>query len=117
MKKKYIACYAVLSGLLLAGCDQSASRPELGFGAHSNKAQVVTFDEYRRLESGMSYRQVVAIIGAEGQEIARSKIDGIPGVMAATETIMYQWVNSDGGNMNAMFQNDRLMQKAQFGLR
>jgi hypothetical protein len=30
---------------------------------------------------------------------------------------MYAWQNADGSNMNAMFQNDRLISKAQFGLR
>ena len=30
---------------------------------------------------------------------------------------MYMWQNSDGSNMNAMFQNDKLVNKAQFGLK
>jgi len=29
---------------------------------------------------------------------------------------MYQWVNPGGSNMNAMFQNNKLIEKAQFGL-
>ncbi|MFC1600782.1 hypothetical protein ACFL34_00340, partial [Candidatus Sumerlaeota bacterium] len=79
--------------------------------------QIVTFDEYKSIQNGMSYRAVVAIVGAEGEEMVRNKIDGVPGVMESIETVMYQWVNSNGSNMNAMFQNDKLMQKAQFGLK
>lgn len=37
--------------------------------------------------------------------------------MASIETVMYQWVNRNGSNMNAMFQNNKLVQKAQFGLK
>lgn len=42
--------------------------------------------------------------------------------MAGFKTIMYMWVGSGvsgmmGGNMNAMFQNDRMMSKAQMGLK
>lgn len=44
-------------------------------------------------------------------------MDGVPGVMESVDAVMYQWVNSNGSNMNTMFQNDRLIQKAQFGLR
>lgn len=29
---------------------------------------------------------------------------------------MYSWVNFDGSNANAMFQNGELVMKAQFGL-
>ena len=78
--------------------------------------QLVTFSEYKRIQMDMSYNQVIEIIGAEGEEISRNKIDGIPSVMNSIETTMYQWINSNGSNMNVVFQNDELMQKAQFGL-
>lgn len=37
--------------------------------------------------------------------------------LTGTTTILYQWINLRGSNMNAMFQNDSLEQKMQFGLR
>jgi hypothetical protein len=73
--------------------------------------------KYDAIKTGMSYIDVVAIIGFGGEELSRNKINGVPGVMESVETIMYQWVNSGGSNMNAIFQNNRLFQKAQFGLR
>ncbi len=85
--------------------------------APAAKRVVVTKSDYDRIADGMSYRQVAAIIGSQGEEMSRNKIEGVPGVMESVETVMYVWQNEDGTNMNAMFQNDRLMQKSQFGLK
>ncbi|MBW7866674.1 MAG: hypothetical protein H3C30_19955 [Candidatus Hydrogenedentes bacterium] len=65
----------------------------------------------------MTYAQVVQIIGHEGEEVSRNKIAGVPGVIPDIETVMYQWFNKNASGMNAMFQNNALMQKAQFGLK
>jgi predicted Zn finger-like uncharacterized protein len=78
---------------------------------------VVTMSEYQQVANGMSYSRVAQIIGQAGEETSRSNIAGVPGVQANVETVSYQWVNPDGSHMNAIFQNDRLMTKAQFGLR
>lgn len=77
----------------------------------------VTKAEYDRIRDGMSYATVVSIIGKRGEELSRSHMGGVPGVMESITTVMYSWQNVDGSNMNAMFQNDRLVMKAQFGLR
>jgi hypothetical protein len=71
---------------------------------------VVTKAEYDQIQEGMTYTQVREVIGAAGEELSRSDIAGYA-------TVMYSWKNSNGSNMNAMFQNDRLVNKAQFGLR
>lgn len=70
---------------------------------------VVTKAEYDRIMEGMSYSQVRQIIGAPGEEQSRSDLAGF-------STVMYSWMNANGSNMNAMFQNDALVTKAQFGL-
>jgi len=61
------------------------------------------------IQDGMTYQQVVGIIGAPGDQLSASSIAGY-------RTVMYSWTNSNGSNMNAMFQNGKLIQKAQFGL-
>ena len=71
----------------------------------------VTLSEFRRVQAGMSYPEVVGIIGERGEEMSRTSIPGLP------TTVMYGWQNPDGSNMNAMFQGGSLIQKAQFGLR
>ncbi len=70
---------------------------------------VVTMTKYNQLDDGMSYSEVRSIIGAPGEEQTRSDIGG-------TTTVMYSWMNPSGSNMNAMFQNDKLVMKAQFRL-
>jgi hypothetical protein len=78
-------------------------------GSSSSKTPIITREKYSQIENGMSYQQVVGIIGCGGEETAKNNIGFV-------ETVMYQWINSDGSNMNALFQNDGLIQKAQFGL-
>ena len=72
--------------------------------------------EYDSIQQGMPYAEVTEIIGAEGEELSSVYTQGVPGVMESITTIMYMWQNADGSNMNAMFQNDKLVTKAQFGL-
>jgi len=79
--------------------------------------QVVSLSDYERIRPGMSYFEVRMIIGDGGTELSRSHLDGVAGVMESIDTVMYGWSNANGSNMNAMFQNDKLIQKAQFGLR
>ena len=70
--------------------------------------------EYNQISNGHSYYQVREIIGAAGTEMSRSDLAGFT-------TVMYSWTNSNGSNMNAMFQGQadevpKLVTKAQFGL-
>jgi hypothetical protein len=76
----------------------------------TNSAPVVTMAEYEQIHEGMSYEETVAIIGSPGEELSRSD-------MAGYSTVMYSWQNDSGSNMNAMFQNGKLVNKAQLGLR
>lgn len=57
----------------------------------------------------MTIQQVFSLIG-EGEEIASSSFSD-------TEIVSYQWMNSDGGNIIAMFENGKLTSKAQAGLK
>lgn len=70
---------------------------------------------YDRMSTGMTYKQVTAILGCEGEEISSTE-------MAGFKTVMYMWTGSglagmSGANMNAMFQNNKLVSKAQMGLK
>lgn len=68
-------------------------------------------EKYFKVEPGMTYKEVVAILGPPDQELSRSE-------MAGYTTVMYMWEGTTlGANMNAMFQNGKLANKAQFGLR
>ncbi len=67
--------------------------------------------QYDALSSGISYAQAVSVLGCHGEELSSSE-------MAGYKTVMFMWSgNGFGGNMNAMFQNGELINKAQFGLK
>lgn len=71
----------------------------------------VTKAHYDALASGMTYDQAVSVLGCAGEEMSNTDIGGM-------KTVMLMWSgNSMGGNMNAMFQDDKLVSKAQFGLK
>ena len=70
----------------------------------------LTMAKYKQIQSGMSYSEVSKIIGTPGEELSSSSIANI-------YTVMYSWINPDGSNMNALFQNGSLASKAQYGLR
>ena len=76
----------------------------------ARRAGPVTLAQYHQIQESMSYREVAYVLGKAGEEVARNDIAGYV-------TVMIQWSNRDGSNMNAMFQNGRLVSKAQFGLR
>lgn len=70
----------------------------------------ISLAQYGELQTGSSYRQAVALLGAEGTEMSSNDLGG-------THTVMYQWKAGSMANMNAIFQNDKLVSKAQFGLK
>ncbi len=79
--------------------------------ATTSPASGVTMANFSRLKNGMPYEQVVGILGKEGMELSRNQIADI-------ETVMYQWNGEGfGANMNAIFQQNKLMSKSQFGLK
>ncbi|MGE0084833.1 MAG: hypothetical protein AB7S75_10455 [Desulfococcaceae bacterium] len=74
----------------------------------------VTKAGFQKIRPGMEYVEVSHILGEAGEEVSRSDLGGIT-------TVMYMWKAKDypitGGNMNATFQDDRLVSKAQSQLR
>jgi hypothetical protein len=86
--------------------------PEAAYSRlRAREASGVSMAGFLRLKSGMTYNEATLVLGSDGEEISRSDLGG-------TTTIMYAWKNLGGlQNMNAMFQDDKLVTKAQYGLR
>ena len=66
-------------------------------------------ENYLAISIGMSYSEVCAILGGPGEEASRNEIAGYT-------TVAYVWKKWTGANMNAIFQNGKLMSKSQAGL-
>lgn len=119
MKQLGIISIGVLLGVAVCIGGVSSTRPKSSGMSNSSTwtpGGKVTLDKYDRVASGMSYLDVRLIIGCPGEELSRNHFDGEPGVVESIDTVAYSWVNDDGTNMIAMFQNGRLIQKTQTGL-
>lgn len=69
---------------------------------------------YARVEMGMTYDQVKAIIGPASEELASSEFGA--GTEFAVQTVMLTWNGSWGANAIISFQNGRVAMKTQTGL-
>lgn len=65
----------------------------------------ITLAEFNQIKDGMSYDEVVEIIGKDG--LLSSKSDNVE---------LYMWHGKDGGTACAMFVDDRVISKSQAGL-
>ena len=75
----------------------------------------VNYENFEKIETGMTYEQVVQIFGEEGKVLSESEID--IGIGEEYSTIMYYWYDKTGiANCNIMFQNNKVVSKAQVGL-
>jgi hypothetical protein len=106
----------ILFILMVGGCGaiMFAGLAAGGKAAHDiqqqQEANTITLAQFNQIQNGMSYAQVVQIVGRQGTVISEN-------TMAGFHTIMYQWEAGFMANMNTMFQNDKLMQKSQFGMK
>ena len=102
-----IIIWVALLGSMGIAMDQAMQEVQGG-----GEDPIVTMSEFNRIREGMSYREVVDIIGHEGEVMSEG------GAEYGHHTVMYSWENPGAlqGNMTAMFQNDRLVNKAQFML-
>ena len=74
----------------------------------------VTMANYNRLQTGMTYAQVVQILGKEGEETGK-----LGGNETAFTIVMYKWAGDGGGDprIDAFFKDGKLDKKSQFGLK
>ncbi len=68
-----------------------------------------TSSMYAQLQKGMTYRQVVDVLGNEGEQLSSSYFDG-----AANQ--VYVWANSDDSHICVVFRDGTVLVKAQSGL-
>lgn len=71
-------------------------------------------EEFDSIKNGMSYEEVVNIVGGDGELLSETGTNG-----DQYHTMMYSWEGEKGfgSNANTTFQNGKLVNKAQFGLK
>lgn len=71
----------------------------------------VTMGNYNKINMGMDYKQVKAILG-DGELVSQTKLIG-----NKNENEMYEWINDDGSNMNITFEDGKVDTKTQIELK
>lgn len=69
----------------------------------------VTLEKYDQVEEGMTYEEIVSILG-EGELTSHTSV-------MTMDTMIFSWINKDGSNMNCSFSGGRMKAKAQFNLK
>lgn len=73
---------------------------------------VISLDEFNAIQTGMTYDQVVEIVGSQGTLQSQAEIAG-------AKSEMYFWIflqNPGGSNANIQLSNGKVIGKAQFML-
>lgn len=79
-------------------------------GAQQDKDSTkIDADKFAKIENGMTYDEVVSIIGSEGSEQSTNEIGGV-------KTTMYEWESDGWGVATITFQNGKVTNKTQFGV-
>lgn len=74
----------------------------------------VNYANFQKIQNGMSYSQVVELLGEEGELLSESDVLNDP----QYATKMYYWYDYTGiSNCNVMFQGGKVISKAQVGLK
>lgn len=117
-----------VSGVILAGWqDEAFNMLIVGTGLDGETIETVMFTDagemdftpvdadvvsaYDKVQYGMSYKEVVKLIGVQGQEGASSQADF--GEFVTTSSI-YSWVTTDLASLSLGFNDDKLVSKSLF---
>lgn len=104
---------AVLGVIVGASGNDNKSDNTIQAGATTiKKEEKLNLEKFNKIETGMTYKQVVEIIGEEGTVLSEAEIANI-------KTVIYSWYGEGniGANANVTFQNGKVTAKAQFGLK
>lgn len=75
-----------------------------------SKTTTLSIDKYNKIKDGMSYKEVVDIVGSDGVETFNSTI-------GKYKTVSYKWEGPNFQFIYATFQNDKLLSKTQANLK
>jgi hypothetical protein len=113
---KRMKLFAVAIALTVAGCQAappiqpvaSKASAQPASPSATSSAPALSMSQYEAIKTGMSLKEVEAIVGSPGKETFSSEIGGI-------KTAAYIW-QGGASNLTVTFQGDRVTSKAQFNL-
>lgn len=118
--KKNLKSHGCLAGVTIFLCvivvcifvaALSGSKDEISEELSEATAELITLDEFNTIQNGMSYEEVVEIIGSEGEASSTATVGDI-----TTSIYMWKGKGSVGANANVTFIDNKVSAKAQFGL-
>lgn len=90
--------------------NSNSSSSSASQGAQQDKDSTkIDADKFAKIENGMTYDEVVSIIGSEGSEQSTNEIGDV-------KTTMYEWESDGWGVATITFQNGKVTNKTQFGV-
>lgn len=110
--KVFLIVVGVISILGFGGCAVSVML--LGSAVNEvdkemSKQEVITLDEFNKIEKGMTIEEVQKVVGDKGEPASESESGGY-------KVEIHDFVNANGTNANVTFENGKMTGKAQFGL-
>lgn len=112
MKKLQYSFTLLLSIILLSGCTNKLD--EITYPYPDSKDTIVTLDEYKKLENGMTEQEVWDIIGGQCTNTGTTDIGA--GEQYVTVSYGCNGNGKTGANVILMFQGGKLVTMSQAGL-
>lgn len=105
-----IGCIILIIGIASLATDMSEMTSNQSETAETSK---ITLEKFNQIQTGMTYQEVVDIIGEEGTVLSETDIMNDE----QYKTTMYYWYGEDGiSNANVTIQGGKVISKAQIGL-
>lgn len=76
-----------------------------------NDDPVVTLVKFEQIRDGMTYEQIVEIVGEEGVVFSDSSLEN--DLDGEVKAIMYEWKNGDFSGMQIIIKDGKLFEKSQ----
>jgi hypothetical protein len=104
---RYLKTILVFTGLGIVAAGVTS-----GIGGAASTTCKVNLAKFNNMKPGMSIWQIERDVGCSGRELSRSRY-------SRSSTVVVAWDGPGflGANLKATFHNDKLVAKAQFGLR